>query len=89
MNTLLHAISAKRKRKTPKKIKARNRERVESALRAILANDPDAEQSDGKPLASRDQIVDMMANLCHLAHREGIDARAAFETGWAHYEVEA
>ncbi len=82
------AIREERKRNTPKPVKRRNRERVESALRAILAHDPDSEKADGTALPSLEYIVDLFTNLIHLCHREGIDHLKAFAMARDHYETE-
>lgn len=89
MMLLKQAIRAALRRKKPKKVKARNRKRVEAALAAMKASDPDETLADGSPALMKCNFVDLVANICHLAHREGIDMQEVFQIAWCHYEDEA
>lgn len=83
------AIRAAARRKRPKKVKARNRKRVEAALAAMKANDPDQLLPDGSPILGKNNFKIIVANICHLAHREGIDMQEVFQSAWCIYEDEA
>jgi hypothetical protein len=83
------AIRATQNRKKQKKVKRKNRQRVKAALDALKASDPDEVLADGSPALMKCNFVDLVANICHLAHREGIDMQEVFETAWNQYEDEA
>lgn len=86
---LKQAIRAAARRKKPKKVKRANRGRVLQAIEALKANDPDEVLDDGQPALVQSNFVDLVANVCHLAHREGIDMQEVFRIAWCHYEDEA
>lgn len=73
------ALREERKRKTPKPVKRRNRNRVEIALQALALVD-----EGGDP-----GVVDLFANLIHFCHRDGIDYIKAFQVAVSQYEAEA
>lgn len=89
MNAVIQGIREKRRRSTPKKVKRTNKGRVALAELALVCGAEVNVDEMGNPENMKDAVIDVFANICHLCHRDGIDAREAFETAWRHYEAEA
>lgn len=59
-----------------------NEERADAGLRALLEYNPDA-------LLDPDSIVDLITDLLHQAHRDGLDPRQVWKSAAAHFRYES